>query len=202
MSSLPTKAWQLPVRDGMSFLPQGTSAQPEADRDLRNSTFLLRNLDLSDGGAWNSLRLTSRRRRPTAGSGERVQHRWPCTAISCGGSDRCVRRLDGRVDYGPTQPERQAPEGRLPGQLCGAWSPSSERRRTCRVISPRAFHERQHLSGEFDFWFDGGTARIQTGYVEYQFADGARATVAAPVLALSVTIDFPNGCRVRVQQES
>ena len=58
------------------------------------------------------------------------------------------------------------------------------------------------VSGAFDFWFDGGAARIQTGYFEYKFADGTRATLAAPFLALSVTIDFPNGCRVSVQQES
>ena len=58
------------------------------------------------------------------------------------------------------------------------------------------------VSGAFDFWFDGGAARIRTGFVEYQFADGTRATLAAPIPALSVTIEFPNGCRVRVQQES
>jgi hypothetical protein len=57
------------------------------------------------------------------------------------------------------------------------------------------------LQGPFDFWFDGGAAKIQTGYVEYNFASGARATVGAPVPALSVSIDFADGCRVRVQQE-
>jgi hypothetical protein len=54
---------------------------------------------------------------------------------------------------------------------------------------------------EFDFWFDGGAAKIQTGYVEYSFTTGAHATVGAPIPALSVIIDFPNACRVRVQQE-
>ena len=58
------------------------------------------------------------------------------------------------------------------------------------------------LSGTFDFWFDGGAARVQTGHVEYEFADGTRAEMAAPVWALSVTIVFPNGCQVRVRQES
>ncbi len=58
------------------------------------------------------------------------------------------------------------------------------------------------LKGSFDFWFDGGAAKIQTGYVEYQFYTGAIATVGAPIPALSVTINFPNGSRVRVQQES
>ncbi len=58
------------------------------------------------------------------------------------------------------------------------------------------------LAGEFDFWFDGGAAIIQTGNIEYTFADGTRATVAAPCPGLSVTIEFPNGCRVTIQQVS
>ena len=58
------------------------------------------------------------------------------------------------------------------------------------------------MPGPFDFWFDGGAANVQTGSIEYKFADGTRATLAASVPALSVTIEFPNGCRVRVQQES
>jgi hypothetical protein len=58
------------------------------------------------------------------------------------------------------------------------------------------------LAGVFDFWFDGGAAAIHTGYIEFTFADGTRATLAAPCPALSVTIEFPNGCRVKVQQES
>jgi hypothetical protein len=58
------------------------------------------------------------------------------------------------------------------------------------------------LQESFDFWFDGGAARIVTGYIEYQFADGTRATVGAPVPALSVSIQFPNGCCVTVQQRS
>ncbi len=56
--------------------------------------------------------------------------------------------------------------------------------------------------GAYDFWFEGGAATIQTGSIEYTFADGTRATVAAPVAALSITIEFPNGSMVRVQQES
>jgi len=58
------------------------------------------------------------------------------------------------------------------------------------------------LAGSYDFWFDGGAAKIQTGYVEYFFATGTHATVGVPIPALSVTIEFPSGCRVRVQQES
>jgi len=30
------------------------------------------------------------------------------------------------------------------------------------------------LSGNFDFWFDGGAARTITGWTEYEFEDGAR----------------------------
>ena len=57
-------------------------------------------------------------------------------------------------------------------------------------------------AGAFDFWFDGGAATIQTGSIEYKFSDGTRAALAAPVPALSVTIEFPNGCVVIVQQTS
>ena len=56
--------------------------------------------------------------------------------------------------------------------------------------------------GAFDFWFDGGAATIHTGSIEYKFTDGTRATLAAPIPALSVTIEFPNGCLVTVQQKS
>jgi len=58
------------------------------------------------------------------------------------------------------------------------------------------------VAGQFDFWFDGGAGRIQTGFIEYELQDGTRAVVGAPIPALSVTLDFPNGCRVRIQQES
>jgi hypothetical protein len=52
---------------------------------------------------------------------------------------------------------------------------------------------------QFDFWFDGGAARIITGHTEYEFADGTKASVLVTPL-LSITIDFPNGSSVRVQQ--
>jgi hypothetical protein len=58
------------------------------------------------------------------------------------------------------------------------------------------------LPGKFDYWFDGGGAKIETGYVEYRFVDGTKAVVGNPVPALSISIEFPNGCRVRVQQET
>ena len=58
------------------------------------------------------------------------------------------------------------------------------------------------LAGAFDFWFDGGAGKVQTGYIEYYFADGTLATVGCPVPALSVDIEFANGSRIRIQQES
>ena len=57
------------------------------------------------------------------------------------------------------------------------------------------------LQGKFDFWFDGGAGQLITGWNEYDLADGTRVTVGA-VPALSVTIKFLNGSRVRIQQES
>jgi hypothetical protein len=54
-------------------------------------------------------------------------------------------------------------------------------------------------NGQFDFWFDGGAARIITGHTEYAFDDGTKASVLVTPI-LSVTIDFPNGSSVAVQQ--
>lgn len=58
------------------------------------------------------------------------------------------------------------------------------------------------VEGQFDYWFDGGAARVDTGSVAYRFSDGTTADLAAPIAALSVSIEFPNGCRVSVQQTS
>jgi hypothetical protein len=58
------------------------------------------------------------------------------------------------------------------------------------------------LPGAFSFWFDGGAGRVQTGHIEYEFANGARATVGDPVPSLTVAIEFANGCRVRIEQQS
>jgi hypothetical protein len=57
------------------------------------------------------------------------------------------------------------------------------------------------LPGMFDFWFDGGAGRMITGRTDYELADGTRVTVAV-IPILSVTIDFANGARVQVVQES
>ena len=56
------------------------------------------------------------------------------------------------------------------------------------------------ISGEFDFWFDGGACRIITGCNEYDLADGTRVT-GATIPVLSVTIQFSNGSRVKIQQD-
>jgi len=57
------------------------------------------------------------------------------------------------------------------------------------------------LHGKFDFWFDGGAGQNITGWDEYDLADGTRVLVGA-VPFLSVTIQFSNGTRVKIQQES
>lgn len=56
------------------------------------------------------------------------------------------------------------------------------------------------VQGRFDFWFDGGACRVMTGWNEYTFADGVVAQVGV-IPALSVTIRFPDGRRVHIQQE-
>jgi hypothetical protein len=55
--------------------------------------------------------------------------------------------------------------------------------------------------GDFDFWFDGGTCRMITGYNEFRFLDGTIAQVGSCNPLLSVNIRFPDGRRVLVQQE-
>lgn len=57
------------------------------------------------------------------------------------------------------------------------------------------------LQGDFDFWFDGGAAKVETGFVVYHLTDGTRVTVGAPLPALSLSIRFPDGREVKVQQE-
>ena len=55
------------------------------------------------------------------------------------------------------------------------------------------------LSGNFDFWFDGGAGRVITGWTEYEFADGTRARVD-DTLALHVVIRFKNGYGAAISQ--
>ncbi len=57
------------------------------------------------------------------------------------------------------------------------------------------------LNGVFDFWFDGGAAQQITGWTEYKFSDGIRAKDGVTP-CLSITIDLPNGIRVRIKQEN
>jgi hypothetical protein len=57
------------------------------------------------------------------------------------------------------------------------------------------------VAGKFDFWFDGGAGQLITGWTEYTLVDGARVKVGT-TLALSITIQFSNGSRVRIEQET
>ena len=58
------------------------------------------------------------------------------------------------------------------------------------------------LPGQFDYWFDGGACRVQTGWKEFEFLDGTVAELGSPIPALYLKVTFPNGRRVLVQQES
>jgi hypothetical protein len=60
----------------------------------------------------------------------------------------------------------------------------------------------EDLDGDFDYWFDGGACRVLTGWQESEFFDGTVVQLAAPVPALSLEVRFPDGRRVRIQQES
>jgi hypothetical protein len=52
----------------------------------------------------------------------------------------------------------------------------------------------------FDEWFDGGARRFVTGYTEYYFSSGCKAThFVMPLIA--IYIEFPDGRRVSVHEE-
>jgi hypothetical protein len=55
------------------------------------------------------------------------------------------------------------------------------------------------LSGDFDFWFDGGAARMITGWTQFEFTDGTRARVDV-VPGLHVVIQFKNGYGAVISQ--
>jgi hypothetical protein len=55
------------------------------------------------------------------------------------------------------------------------------------------------MPGQFDFWFDGGAGCLITGWTDYHFADGTRATVGVTPL-LRVSIRFLNGHCISVSQ--
>lgn len=57
------------------------------------------------------------------------------------------------------------------------------------------------LEGRFDFWFDGGASIEMTGWRRYQFRDGVVAEVGSCNPVLDVSICFPDGRRVHVQQQ-
>lgn len=66
-------------------------------------------------------------------------------------------------------------------------------------------HEERRVTdkvGSYDFWFDGGACIIQTGSSVYHFDDGTTALAAAAVPWVSIIIEFPNGERVKVEQEN
>ena len=53
-----------------------------------------------------------------------------------------------------------------------------------------------------DLWFYGGAASTETGHIEYLLGDETKAVGGAPASALSITIEFPSGCRVMLQQDT
>lgn len=56
--------------------------------------------------------------------------------------------------------------------------------------------------GDYDFWFDGGAASVETGYINYYLDEGTRVWVAAPVPVLGMEIKFADGRVIVVQQET
>jgi hypothetical protein len=56
------------------------------------------------------------------------------------------------------------------------------------------------LKGDYDGWFDGGAIKTETGCTEYHFKNGVTARVPV-ILTLCVSIRFPDGRRVTIEQE-
>ncbi len=54
--------------------------------------------------------------------------------------------------------------------------------------------------GDYDFWFDGGAAKVETGCILYDLDDGTEVRVGAPIPVLSITISLADGRLVRIQQ--
>ena len=76
--------------------------------------------------------------------------------------------------------------------------------RVLQLVATTPNRRKQPLAGDaqgrFDFWFDGGAGQMNTGWTDYELADGTRVVVQTS-LVLSVTIQFPNGSRVSVFQD-
>ena len=57
------------------------------------------------------------------------------------------------------------------------------------------------ISGQFDFWFDGGACQTNTGSQDFTLDDGTRVTVACPVPWLLVSIELSDGRLVTIEQK-
>jgi hypothetical protein len=57
------------------------------------------------------------------------------------------------------------------------------------------------ISGDYDYWFDGGALQVITGSTRYDFPDGSSASVAV-LPHLVVNIKFGNGSSVTINQTS
>lgn len=55
------------------------------------------------------------------------------------------------------------------------------------------------IAGRFDFWFDGGACRAETGLTRFLFVSGM--TAQYPVTpGLNITFEFPNGARILLER--
>lgn len=123
---------------------------------------------------------------------------WLCP--KCGyfntGTSICARCGEELIRLDPVQPKPR-----------WDWGNRAKEDQVARILGMIAIppNRRQHpqsgdLIGEFDEWFDGGALRFVTGYTEYEFSDGSRATVDV-LPYLSILIELSNGERVSVCQE-
>ncbi len=60
----------------------------------------------------------------------------------------------------------------------------------------------EDTAGDFDYWFDGGACKVETGVKHFVFQDGTRAELTTPVPRLSLSVQFPGGHTVSVLQKS
>lgn len=75
--------------------------------------------------------------------------------------------------------------------------------RVLQLMASRPGARKRRRPGDregYDEWFDGGASRqTADGGQEWRFGDGTRVTVAPG--ALDLTVLFPDGATVRIQQQ-
>ena len=69
-----------------------------------------------------------------------------------------------------------------------------------KIPNRREVRQVSDLEGDYDYWFDGGACKMETGSTRFMLQDGTSATVGV-LPWLSLSIHFRDGRRVVIQQD-